>query len=404
MVRSVEDYVQVVGDKTISSIYKKASKLYSKHVCNVNSTFIGGGVAELLSKLMPLMNEIGLDAGWRVIHGNPAYFNVTKAFHNALQGGKMDLTEAKKRIYLGVNHEFSVYTHIDDSDAIIIHDPQPLPLIKYYKKRQPWIWRCHIDFTEPNKELLDFLKTFLIRYDMVIFSNDKFKKKNFPVEQRVIYPAIDPLSLKNRDLSDAEIARCIKEAGIPTDKPLISQVSRMDPWKDPEGVLKVFQLVKEKVDCRLLYCYNLAADDPEGMDVYARVRRKGKKLIENNDLLFVVGNDDMLVNSIQRISSVILQKSIKEGFGLTITESLWKGKPVVASNVGGIPIQIKDGENGFLIDPHDYRTCADRIIEILKKPSLTKKLGKSAKEHVKKRFLLPRLLSDYLDLLSDVIK
>jgi len=404
MVRSVEDYAGIVGDKVISSIYKKASNLYSKHICHVNSTFLGGGVAELLSRIVPLMNEIGLDTGWRVVHGTPAFFNVTKKFHNGLQGKAINLTPMEKKLYLSVNEVFSTYTHIEDSDCVVIHDPQPLPLVKFYKKRQPWIWRCHIDLSNPNKELWDFLKTFMIRYDLIIFSNEKFRKPSLPVQQRVIHPAIDPLSLKNVDLQEKDIAKYIKLAEIPTDKPLITQVSRMDPWKDPEGVLEVYRLVKKKVDCRLLYCYNLAADDPEGMEVYSRVQRKAKDLIESKDLLFVVGNDDLLVNSIQRFSSVILQKSIKEGFGLTVCEALWKGKPVVASNVGGISTQIKDGENGFLVESHDYKGCADRVIEILKEPALAQKISKQAKERVRKHFLLPRLLSDYLDLFTELIK
>jgi len=399
----MEDYIEVVGDKIISAIYKKASKLYGKHIININSTFQGGGVAEILSRLVPMMNYVGVDTGWRILHGNPAFFEVTKKFHNALQGGSINLSQMKKGLYLEINQEFSVYTHLGHN-CVILHDPQPLPLIKYCHKSQPWIWRCHIDLSDPHKELWNFLKQFILRYDLVIFSSEDYKKKDLPVEQRVIYPAIDPLSLKNRELSKNDIAKYIKKAGIPTDKPLITQISRMDPWKDPEGVLDVYIYVKKKIDCRLLYCYNLATDDPEGMDIYARVHRKAKDLVANGDVIFVVGNNDILVNAIQRFSDVIVQKSTKEGFSLTVTEALWKGKPVVASNVGGIPIQIKDGENGFLVEPYDIKGCADRIIELLKKPSLSEKMGKKAKENVRKNFLTTRLLTDYLDLLLEMLK
>ena len=403
MLRAMEDYIEIVGDKIISTIYKKASKLYDKHIINLNSTFQGGGVAEMLSRLVPMMNHIGVHTGWRILHGNPAFFGITKKFHNALQGGSINLSQMKKNLYLEINQEFAIYTHIDHA-CVILHDPQPIPLIKFCRKHQPWIWRCHIDLSDPHKELWNFLKGFLLRYDMVIFSSEKYKKDDLPIEQRIIHPAIDPLSLKNRELSEKDILKYIKKARIPTDKPVITQVSRMDPWKDPEGVLDVYNLVKEKVDCRLLYCYNLAQDDPQGMEIYTRLYRKAKNLVEKGDVIFVVGNNDILVNAIQRFSTVIIQKSTKEGFSLTTTEALWKEKPVVGTNVGGIPLQIIDGETGFLVNPDDIKGCADKVIKFLKNPSLSKEIGKKAKEHVRKNFLITRLLLDHLDLLTDVLK
>lgn len=402
MLRSLGDYIEIVGEKAISGIYKKAQKIYNKHICHINSTFLGGGVAEILSRLVPLMNEV-TDADWRIIHGNPAFFDVTKGFHNALQSGSIELTDEKKSVYIDVNQEFAGYTHLK-YDCIIVHDPQPLALIKFYKKRQPWIWRCHIDLSDPNQELWDFLKKFIVRYDLMLVSSEKYLKKDLPVAQRVIHPAIDPLSLKNRELPQQEILRYIKKAKIPQGKPLITQVSRMDPWKDPEGVLEVYRLVKEKVDCRLLYCYNLAADDPEGIEIYERMHRKARDLLEKQDVLFVVGNNDLLVNAIQRFSDVIIQKSVKEGFALTVTEALWKGKPVVAGNIGGIPYQIKDGINGFLVDPYDYKMCADRVIRLLQNERLAQEMGKKAKEYVRENFLTTRLLRDYLDLISEVLQ
>ncbi|MBN2121310.1 MAG: glycosyltransferase [Candidatus Omnitrophica bacterium] len=401
--RSIDDYADIVSAETISAIFKKARKLYNKRICNVNATFLGGGVAEILGRLVPLMNEVGLDAEWRTIHGSPAFFDVTKRFHNALQSGPLELTEFTKSLYLDINEEFSKFTHLN-SDFIIVHDPQPLPLIKFYTKTQPWIWRCHIDLTDPHKELWGFLKNFMIRYDMIIVSSEKYKKKDLPVEQRIVHPAIDPLSLKNMDLSEKEILKQIKNAGVPTDKPVIAQVSRMDPWKDPEGVLEVYNIVREKIDCRLLYCYNLATDDPEGMTIYTKIRKKAAKLVEKKDVIFVVGNNDVLVNAVQRFADVILQKSTKEGFALTVTEALWKAKPVVAGNVGGIPVQIEDGETGFLVDPHDYKTCANRVIKLLKNPKLARQMGKKAKENVRKKFLTTRLLSDYLDIITDILQ
>jgi len=266
---------------------------------HVNSTYQGGGVAEILHSLVLLMNDVGVDTGWRILHGSLDFFDVTKKFHNALQGASLNLSERKKQLYLQVNESFAKFTHLNH-DCVIVHDPQPLPLIKYYKKRQPWIWRCHIDLTEPHKHLWDFLKGFLLKYDQIVVSSKKYFKEDLPVDQRLMFPAINPLSLKNRDLSEGTIIKYIKKAGIPTDKPIITQVSRLDPWKDPEGVLETFERVKEQVDCRLVFCYNLASDDPEGVQIYNRVYRKAKPFLEKGDVLFVLGNNDILVNSIQR--------------------------------------------------------------------------------------------------------
>ncbi len=403
MLRSLGDYIDVVGAEEISKIYKKANKLYTKHIANVNATFLGGGVAEILGRLVPLMNDAGLDAEWRTIHGSPGFFDTTKSFHNGLQGGEIELSDMTKSVYMDINQEYANFSHLNIYDSIIVHDPQPLPLIKFYRKQQPWIWRCHIDITNPNPELWNFLKKFMIRYDVIVVSSENYKKDDLPVPQKVIPPAIDPLALKNKELPEDLILKYIKDSNIPTDKPVITQVSRMDPWKDPEGVLEVFRRVKEKIDCRLLYCYNLATDDPEGIKIYEKVYEKVKKEVESGDVLFVVGNNDLLVNAIQRFSDVIIQKSTREGFALTVTEALWKAKPVVASNVGGIPQQIIDGKNGFLVDPLDYKACADRIIRILKDPKLADKLGANAKESVRKNFLTTRLVSDYLDLLAEVL-
>ena len=399
--RNLDDYREFVGDEVISTIYRKARRLYGKHFLQINSTYYGGGVAEILDCLVPLMNSVGIEADWRILRGSPDLFTITKKFHNALQGDPINLSDIKKQLYIGVNEAFSTYCQIEH-DCVIIHDPQPLPLIKFYKKRQPWVWRCHIDLTDPNKKLWDFLKGFILKYDMVIFSSENYKKKDLPVEQRVIVPSIDPLSLKNKDLSEKDISKYVKKAGIPSDKPVITQVSRMDPWKDPEGLLEIFKRVKEKIDCRLVYCYDMALDDPQGIAVYSKVYRKAKKFRERGDVIFVVGKNQILVNAIQRFSTILVQNSIREGFSLTVTEALWKGKPIVATNVGGIPLQIRNAEEGFLVEPSDKEQFADRIVEILKNPSMAKEMGNKAKERVRKNFLITRLLSDYLDLLNEI--
>jgi len=393
----------MVPDETLAEIYAKARHLYGKHIVHLNATYQGGGVAEILYSLVLLMNDVGIDAGWRILHGSQEFFEITKGFHNALQGAKLNLTTRKKRTYLQINDNFSRFSHLDH-DCVIIHDPQPLSIITSYRKSQPWIWRCHLDLTNPHKELWDFLKGYLLKYDQIVVSSEKYFKDDLPVDQRLMLPAINPLSQKNKDINEKTMIEYITKAGIPTDKPIITQVSRLDPWKDPEGVIDVFKLVKEKVNCRLVFCYNVASDDPEGMRMYNKVQRKANKFLKRGDIIFVVGNNETLVNSIQRFSSVIIQKSIKEGFCLCVTEALWKGTPVVASNVGGIPSQIKDGENGFLLAPKDTEGFADRIIYLLKNPDDGKAIGQKAKETVRQKFLITRLLSDYLYMLNSIIK
>ena len=399
---SLEDFRGIVPDETLAEIYARARGLYGKHIVHVNSTYMGGGVAEILYSLSMLMNDVGIDTGWRILHGTPDFFEITKSFHNALQGADINLTESKKELYLQVNSNYARFTHLDH-DCVIVHDPQPLALIRSYRKRQPWIWRCHIDLTEPNEQLWDFLKGYLLKYDQVVVSSEKYYKEDLPIDQRLICPAINPLNHKNVDLPEKTVMDYIKKARIPNDKPLITQVSRLDPWKDPEGVIEVFKHVKEKIDCRLLFCYNLASDDPEGVEMYHKTYRKAKKYVDKGDVLFVVGNNDYLVNSIQKFSDIIIQKSTKEGFCLSVTEALWKSTPVVASNVGGIPAQINDGESGFLLDPYDIEGFVDRIIHILNNPDEAKAIGEKAKEKVRNEFLITRLLSDYLDMLNAVI-
>ena len=398
----LEDYLNIVGDEEIARILKKASRLYGKHFVHMNSTYHGGGVAEMLSTLVPLTNDANVDSGWRILHGDRDFFSITKQFHNALQGGELKLTDAKKRIYLDNNREFSIFTHIDH-DAVVIHDPQPLPLIRTYQKTQPWIWRCHIDISSPNPELWEFLKQFIIRYDVVIISSEAYRKPDLPVEQRIIEPAINPLSSKNQELSDEHIESILENFGVPTDKPFITQISRFDPWKDPLGVLDVYRRVREQVDCRLVLCGSMASDDPEGYDIYEKVRQEAEDLITSGDVILITYESNIMVNAIQRAAAVIIQKSLREGFGLTVTEGLWKQRPVVASNVGGIPLQIEDGKTGFLLEPDDHRGFAEKIIALLEDPEKAREMGLEGREKVRKRFLTTRLLSDYLDLVIDVL-
>jgi trehalose synthase len=398
--RQLDDYRKIVGKSLIAKIRDVAARVADKHVLHVNSTYAGGGVAEILNSLVPLMNDVGVQAGWRILHGNPDFFTITKKFHNGLQGEKINLSRIKKRLYLQANEDFSTYTHIDH-DCVIIHDPQPLPLIRFYQKRQPWVWRCHVDISNPHTEVWEFLKGYIIDYDLMIVSNKEYLRDDLPVRQKIIYPVINPLAPKNIPLTDAVIAKYLRKASIPTDKPIITQISRFDKWKDPEGVVKIYKFVRQHVDCRLVLCGSVARDDPESSVIYERVKRKANRLIDTGDVILITSENNILVNALQRFSSVVIQKSIREGFGLTVTEALWKGTPVVASDVGGISLQI-GSENGFLHDPFDTEGFARTVVDILRNPELAIKAGENGRETVKGKFLITRLLLDYLQMLAEL--
>jgi trehalose synthase len=400
--RTLEDYRDIVGDDVIAEIYRLARPLYGKKVIHINSTYYGGGVAEILYSLVPLLNCAGLDADWRMLRGTPEFFNITKKFHNAIQGESIRMTDIKASLYVENNQDFASYCKID-ADCVIVHDPQPLPLIRFYKKHQPWIWRCHVDLSHPNEDLWYFLKGFILAYDGIIVSDEQYVRKELPMKYTIIDPAIDPLSSKNKEIPEDLIERTLQKYGVPTDKPLITQISRFDKWKDPEGVIEVYKLARKECDCRLVLCGSMAADDPEGWEIFEKTRSAAGSMLDNKDVIFLTVEDNILVNALQSKSSVILQKSIREGFGLTVTEALWKGKPVVASNVGGIPRQVIDNKTGFLVEPHDIRGYADIVGSILKHPKVGQFLGSNGKEHVRKNFLMTRHVIDDLKLLNKVL-
>jgi len=307
---SLTDYRDFVDEPKISEIYRKGSRISRRHILHISSTYYGGGVAEILRSLVPLLNDVGIDVGWRTVVGSPDFFRVTKKFHNALQGDKIALTKMKKKVYEETNEIFSKFTHVEH-DLVVVHDPQPLPLIKFYKKKQPWIWRCHIDLSNPNEKLWDYLKSFVIPYDLVVYHTEEFAMRGFSENYRVIKPSIDPLSIKNIDLPEETVKKYLKKVGVVEGKPLISQVSRFDKWKDPIGVLKVFDLVRREMDCQLFLVGDIAIDDPEGQKMHERVLSEVKG---RRDVRLILGAHDILVNAIQRASDVVLQKSIREGF------------------------------------------------------------------------------------------
>lgn len=400
---NLSNYGHIVGKQVIDKIHAEAEKLSGKHITCVNSTYQGGGVAEILNSIVPMFDQVGVDFGWRILHGTPDFFTITKKFHNALQGDPINLSRRKKDIYYETNERFSMFTHLEQHDLVIIHDPQPLPLISFYKKTQPWIFRCHIDISNPNKEVWDYLKGFIQKYDHFVVSLPEFKKDDLNIPQSVIPPAIDPLAAKNKPVSEIKISKYLDKFGIDRKKPIISQVSRFDPWKDPVGVVKVFERVRKKMSCQLVLLGQFATDDPEGQKIFQSLQKKVDKSPFKSDIKLVVVDSAFLVNCLQRASLVVIQKSLKEGFGLTVTEALYKGTPVVASKVGGIPLQVIDGENGFLHSPRDLDGFSSSIIKLLKDEKLRATMGKAGKEHVKKNFLITRLMLDWLYLMNKVL-
>jgi len=390
--KSLEDYEQFIGAEAVERLYRKARHLEYLHVANVNSTYYGGGVAEILSSFTLLMNSVGIKTGWRVIQGAPDFFSITKKMHNALQGADINLSERKCNFFEEVIYENAVRNHLDDHNFVIIHDPQPLPMVKHYKKRGPWIWRCHIDLTDPNPELWQYLRPTIEKYDAVVLSLEEYKQ-DLHTPQLFFLPAIDPFIVKNREMSQEEIDERLAHYDIPTDLPLVVQVSRFDHWKDPEGVIQAFKLARREVDCTLVLLGNVATDDPEGPEVY-------QKLLDQQEerLIILSVQDTALVNALQSRAAVVLQKSLREGFGLTVAEAMWKGTAVIGGNVGGIRYQIEDGVNGFLVS--SVEEAAERIVRLINDPDLGRRLGERARETVRQNFLLSSYLEKYLDLFN----
>ena len=388
----IEDYEPFIGIENVERIREKARGLKGLRVANFNSTYYGGGVAETISSLTLLMNSLGLRTEWRVIQGTADFFSITKKMHNALQGGEIDLSGIKKEIYEQVIYENSVRNFLEH-DFVIVHDPHPLPLIEHYEKKCPWIWRCHIDLSRPDAEMWKYLRHWIDQSDAAIVSCPEYKQEMKP-PQRVFMPAINPFSIKNRQLSDKDIDERLVHYKIPTDLPLVVQISRFDPWKDPEGVVEAFKLARKKVDARLVLLGNFATDDPEGREIFESLCACQSEHI----LILTSGDDTALVNALQTRAAVVLQKSLREGFGLTVAEAMWKGTSVIGGNVGGIRYQIENGVNGFLIS--SIEEAAECIVRLLKDEKLREAIGQKARETVREKFLLTRYVEQYLDLFA----
>lgn len=385
----IDEYISIVGQAIIDDLRLLAERLKGKVIQHINSTSVGGGVAEILSRMTPLLNELGVDTRWDLIKGGEQFFNVTKKFHNALHGRPEELSQRDFDSFLETSQknieEVNTY-----GDIVFIHDPQPLALIKK-KSDNKWIWRCHIDVSNPNLKVWNFLMGFIVKYDAAVFSAPSFSQR-LPIRQFLISPSIDPLSDKNKELPQEIIDSVLKKYDVSQNKPIITQVSRFDKLKDPLGVIEAYKMVKKHVDCQLILAGGTATDDPEGMSIFEEVKEKAK---EDRDIhILLLPHNDIEVNALQRASTLIVQKSIREGFGLTVAEALWKAKPVVASNVGGIPLQIVHRYSGLLC--HSIEGAAFAIKQLLNNPDYAKRLGENGREHIRSNFLVTRHLRDYM--------
>ena len=388
----IADYEKIVGKDIVGELSLISKKLKKKKIQCLNSTRVGGGVAEILSCLIPLMNDLDIKATWDVIEADPSYFNITKAFHNALHGRQANIIQSMFDNFLATGKKIAKNTKIY-GDIVFVHDPQPIMLIEKKSKTNKWMWRCHVDVSQPYMEVWEFLRRFIEQYDLSVFSSPKFARE-LNISQFLVAPSIDPFSDKNRNLTKSEIDAAFKRYGIERDRPIISQVSRFDYLKDPVGVIEAYKLVKKYIDCQLILAGNRAADDPE-MDLVLNEMKEAKgKDPDIHILLIDPKTNDIDINAIQRGSDVVIQKSIREGFALTVTEALWKARPVIASAVGGIPLQVSHGYSGLLC--HTIGGAALQIRELLNNPAYAKRLGINGKEHVRRNFLSTRHLRDYM--------
>ena len=391
----LSDYKHVVGKDVVGELYILASHVGKRAVKMVNSTAVGGGVAEMLHRVVPLLNELGVETSWEVIKGGADFFDITKAFHNALQGKEGHFDKEIFDTYLAYN-EMNFNQMEFDEDLIVIHDPQPAALIHFNKKRNnKWVWRCHIDMSHPNQQVWGFLRQYVEQYDAAIFSSPLFSPQ-LQIPQYRFYPAIDPLADKNRDLEPSYIDSVMENYKIPRDKPIVTQISRYDPWKDPVGVIEAFKMARKHVECRLLMVGDKAADDPEAEEILARVKEAagGEPGIT---IIFLTHSIPTEINAFQRASDIVLQKSVREGFALTVSEALWKYRPVIGGAVGGIPAQIIHGYTGMLV--HSVEGASLQIRTLLQQPELAKRLGENGHQRVKDEFLVTKLLKRYLLLL-----
>jgi trehalose synthase len=399
--KHIADYASIVGRGLVDEIRERAERLKGKRIIHLSATAFGGGVSEILYTLVPLMRDVGLEAEWQVIYGREEFFNATKVMHNALQGSPQDLSEEQWETWRRYN-EINARDLSDGWDVCIVHDPQPAAMCSLVgEKAAHWVWRCHIDLSEPNPFTLEQLQPWLNCYPAAVFHMPQYVPAGLESEAHIIPPAIDPLTPKNMAFAPDDATYICQQFGIDVDRPLLCQISRFDPWKDPLGVIDAYRMVKEQMpDVQLALVGSMATDDPEGWDYFNATVAHA----DGDPDIHILNNFNNVgaieVNAFQSHCDVVIQKSTREGFGLTVTEAIWKGRPFIGGAVGGIPLQIANGESGFLVSTVDE--CAQRSLEILQDPGLGKRLGRAGKESVRRRFLTPRLLRDWLELFEQL--
>jgi trehalose synthase len=398
--KALGDYATIASRGLMEQIRALAEPLAGKRVLHLSATAFGGGVAEILYTLIPLMRDAGLDTEWRVIYGQDEFFDVTKAIHNALQGNPRSLSDEEQEIYRRYNRD-NAEALTDEFDFIIVHDAQPAAMIENAREAgRRWIWRCHIDLSTPNRDVLGFLVPWLSSYDATVYHRQAYVPAYKGLPPAYIWPpAIDPLAPKNMALSPEDAAYIVDQFGIDIDRPLVSQISRFDPWKDPVGVIEAWRLLRAKhPSTQLALVGSMAHDDPEGWDYYNQTVAAA----HGDPDIFILSNlnnvGSVEVNAFQVHSAALIQKSIREGFGLTVTEGLWKARPMVAGRAGGIVDQIQDGETGYLVD--SVPECAEALEKIMEAPEEARAMALRGKEYVRRHFLSPRLLRDWLALFN----
>jgi trehalose synthase len=400
--KSLKSYRPIVGDTIIDEILSLAGELKGARVVHINATAFGGGVSEILRTLVPLMSDVGLLAEWQVIYGDGDFFEVTKSFHNGLQGMDLELTPEMKSLWEEYNMR-NAHAFEGEYDFIVVHDPQPAGLRCYSRNGagRHWIWRSHIDTSHPNMQYWDFMVPFLRPYEAAVFSMSEYLGAGLDFrELAIIRPSIDPLSSKNRPLPPERAKPLLGGLSVDASRPVISQVSRYDPWKDPQGVVDAYRIVKGKFpEVQLVLMASMAGDDPEGWE-YLRLTKEHAGNDPDIHLLHFQEDTPLEVNALQTLSDVVIQKSVREGFGLAVTEAMWKGRAVVGGNVGGIPLQVIDGETGFLVE--SVKECAEKVVYLLGNREQAEQMGARAREHVRRNFLAPRDLKDHLQLFKSL--
>ena len=400
--KSLADYTHIVGRPLVEEIRALAEPLKGKRVVHLSATAFGGGVSEILYTLIPLMRDAGLEVEWQVIYGREDFFTSTKLMHNALQGAPQDLTEEQWAIWFQYN-EMNARELSRDWDVCVVHDPQPAALLSLApEKADAWVWRCHIDVSTPNPATMARLLPYIREYPASLFHVADYVPDGMNSGVHIVPPAIDPLAPKNMALSLEDATYVCKQFGIDTSRPMMCQVSRFDPWKDPLGVIDAYRIVKlQRPDAQLALVGSMASDDPEGWDFYNSTLAHG----EGDPDIHILNNFNNVgpieVNAFQSLADVVIQKSTREGFGLTVSEALWKGRPFIGGDVGGIPLQVRNGVSGYLVST--VEDCAARSLDILNDPALGKALGRRGKEHVREHFLTPRYLRDYLKIFHEVL-